>query len=374
MPLPTTRAQPQLPCAGPHRPVELLVHSGIPEPFESVYQAELRDLTIIGGGPTGLFAAFYAGLRGISARIIDSLPALGGQLSALYPEKYIYDVGGFTRILANDLSNNLIEQGLQFGCEVRLEEEVLELEPAEHGWTVITNGGAYPSRKVLIAGGKGAFTPRELECPGYDRLLGAGVATFVKDPSIYHGKRVLVVGGGDSALDWVLHLRDRASRLILIHRRDGFRAHAHSKALLDDAVRRGQIELITHREVREIHGDTHVTGVTIFDNRTGQDETFEVDSVIALLGFKPDLGPIGRWGVTLEKHSVRVNQRLETNLPGVYAAGDIVAYEGKLELIATGFSEAAMAVNHAVHEINPTARYNPGHSTNLKIFKDREED
>jgi thioredoxin reductase (NADPH) len=338
-----------------------------------VHEAELRDLNIIGGGPTGLFAAFYAGLRGISARIIDSLPQLGGQLSALYPEKYIYDVGGFPRILANDLSDNLIDQGLQFGCEVRLEEEVMMLEPAEHGWTVVTQRGRYPSRKVLIAGGKGAFTPRVLDCPGYQRLLGAGVAYHVRDPSIYDGKRVLVVGGGDSAVDWVLNLRERATRLILIHRREGFRAHAHSKALLEEAVRQGQIELLTHREVREIHGVDCVTAVTIFDNRSGEDQTIPVDAVIALLGFKPDLGPIGQWGIDLEKHAIRVTQRLETSLPGVYAAGDIVSYEGKLELIVTGFSEAAMAVNHAVHDMNPGARYNPGHSTNLKIFRDREE-
>jgi thioredoxin reductase len=332
--------------------------------------AEPRDLTIIGGGPTGLFAAFYAGMRGISARIIDSLPELGGQLAALYPEKYIYDVGGFPRILARDLSNNLIEQGLQFDPDIRLDEQVLELVPDGSGWIIGTDHARYPTRKVLIAGGKGAFSPRDLDCPGYHRLLGSGVAYFVKDPSTYVGKRVLIVGGGDSAVDWVLNLRERTSRLILIHRREGFRAHAHSQALMQRAVEEGAIELLTHREVREIHGDTAVTGVTIFDNRSDEETTFEVDAVLALIGFKPDLGPIARWGLELERNAIRVNHLMETNLPGVYAAGDIVAYEGKLELIVTGFSEACMAVNHAVHEINPRARYNPGHSTNLKIFRE----
>lgn len=337
-----------------------------------VIQAEPRDITIIGGGPTGLFAAFYAGMRGVTARIIDSLPELGGQLSALYPEKYIYDVGGFPRILARDLARDLIAQGTQFGADVRLEEQVLHLDPDGDGYTVVTDVARYPTRKVLIAAGKGAFAPRLLECPGYDRLMGRGVAYHVKDPALYDGKRVLVIGGGDSAVDWVLNLRERAGRLILIHRREGFRAHAHSMRLLHEAVADGTIELLTHREVREIHGDDCVTGVTIFDNRTDQDETFDCDAVLSLIGFKPDLGPLAGWGLELQRNTIKVNHRLETNLPGVYAAGDIVSYEGKLELIATGFSEAAMAVNHAVHEIDPKARYNPGHSTNLKVFKERE--
>jgi ferredoxin/flavodoxin---NADP+ reductase len=334
----------------------------------------ITDITIIGGGPTGLFGAFYAGMRGLSCRIVDSLPELGGQLSALYPEKYIYDVGGFPRILARDLSRNLAQQGTQFGADVRLEEEVNELIRQDDGtWVLTTSKGRYPTRTVLIAAGKGAFSPRSLECPGYERLLGNGVAYHVKDPTVYHGKRILIVGGGDSAIDWVLNLEGRTTRLILIHRRDGFRAHAQSMRQLYAGVDSGEIELLTHREVREIHGETGVSAVTIFDNRTNEDETYEVDAVLALIGFKPDLGPLATWGFELEKHSIRVNNRLETSLPGVFAAGDIATYEGKLELIATGFSEAAMAVNHAAHLINPSARYNPGHSTNLKIFREREE-
>jgi ferredoxin/flavodoxin---NADP+ reductase len=336
-------------------------------------QADATDITIIGGGPTGLFAAFYAGLRGATCRIIDSLPELGGQLAALYPEKYIYDVGGFPRILARDLAKQLSEQGLQFGAEVCLEEQVQRLIPADDGGYVLTTDrGEYATKTLLIAGGKGAFAPRVLECPGYEDLLGKGVAYHVKDPALYEGKRVLIVGGGDSAVDWVLNLRGRTERLVLIHRREGFRAHAHSMRLLHEAVADGDIELLTHREVRSIDGDVCVRSATIFDNRTGKETTFELDAVLALIGFKPDLGPIGSWGLELERNSIRVNHRLETNLPRVYAAGDIATYEGKLELIATGFSEAAMAVNHAVHEINPKARYNPGHSTNLKIFKEKE--
>ena len=334
--------------------------------------ADARDVTIIGGGPTGLFAAFYAGLRGVSARIIDSLPELGGQLTALYPEKYIYDVGGLPQILARDLAQNMIEQGLQFGADVRLEEQVQELVRTEDGFILTTDKARYPTKTVVIAGGKGAFSPRVLECPGYERLLGKGVSYHVKDPSEYDGKRVLIVGGGDSAVDWALSLKDRTERLILIHRREGFRAHAHSMAQLQEAVEQGKVELLTHREVREIHGDDGVCAATVFDNRTDEDERFEIDAVLTLIGFKPDLGPIATWGLELERNSIRVGRTMETNIPGVFAAGDIATYEGKLDLIASGYAEAAIAVNYAVHHIDPKARINPGHSTNLRVFKDRE--
>ena len=336
-------------------------------------EADRRDINIIGGGPTGLFAAFYAGMRGASVRIIDSLPELGGQLMALYPEKYIYDVGGFPQITGKDLAQNLIRQGTQFDPEVRLEEQVQELERDEDGFTLVTTAGRYPSRTVLIAAGKGAFAPRVLECPGYEQLLGRGVSYHVRDPSEYRGKRILIVGGGDSAVDWALALKDETTELTLIHRREGFRAHAHSMRQLDEAVEAGKVRLLTHREMREIHGTDCVTGATIFDNRTDEDTRLEVDAVLSLIGFRPDLGPLAGWGLDLQRNTIRVTPTMATNLPGVFAAGDIATYEGKLELIATGFAEAAVAVNHAVHYIDPKARVNPGHSTNLKVFKDREE-
>lgn len=334
--------------------------------------ADRRDINIIGGGPTGLFAAFYAGMRGATVRVIDSLPELGGQLMALYPEKYIYDVGGFPSITGKALARNLIEQGTQFDPEIHLEEQVLELERDAEGFVLHTDQATYPSRTVLIAAGKGAFAPRILECPGYEELLGKGVEYHVRDPAAYEGQRVLIVGGGDSAVDWALDLKDRTRALTLIHRRKGFRAHAQSMNLLDQAVAAGTIDMLTFREVREIHGAGHVTGVTIFDNRTDEDRLLEVDAVLALIGFRPDLGPLADWGLELERNTIRVGSSMETNIPGVFAAGDIAHYEGKLELIATGFAEAAVAVNHAVHHIDPEARVNPGHSTNLKVFKDRE--
>jgi len=338
-----------------------------------VSDASIRDVTIIGGGPTGLFAAFYAGLRGVSCRIVDALPQLGGQLMALYPEKYIFDVGGLPRILAKDLAKNMIEQGTQFGPEVVLGAEVQRLEREGEYLRLVTPRGDYLSRTVVITAGKGALNPRVLECPGWDEHYGqddSGVLTHVHQPEEFRGKRVLLVGGGDSAVDWVLGLKGIAAEVTLIHRRPEFRAHRASVAQMEAAVAAGEVSVKTPYEVRELHGAGGcVARATIFNNETNQDEHLEVEAVVALLGFKPDLGPIGNWGLELEKNTIKVSQLMQTNLEGVYAAGDVVHYPGKLELIATGYGEAAIAVNNAVHHINPKARVNPGHSTNLKIFK-----
>lgn len=329
------------------------------------------DITIIGGGPTGLYAAFYAGVRGMSARIVDSLPELGGQLMALYPEKHIYDVGGFPKVLAKDLVHGLVKQAMQFEPRVELDDEVRELERVDEHWVLHCRQGSYPSRAVLIAGGKGAFEPKVLKVPGYRELLHKGVHYAVRDPQDFAGKRVLIVGGGDSALDWALILKDLCARTVLAHRRDGFRAHEQSVEQMQAACAAGSMELMTFHEVREIHGNGAVEGVTVFDNRTDEDIRLEVDAVLTFLGFKPDLGPIKRWGLELEKRRIKVDSLMRTNLPGVFAAGDIVAYEGKLDLISTGFGEAAIAVNNAVHHVNPDARVNPGHSTSMAVFKDK---
>lgn len=335
----------------------------------------ITDITIIGGGPTGLFAAFYAGLRGISCRVVDALPQLGGQLMALYPEKYIYDVGGLPRILAKDLAKNMIEQGTQFGPEVVLGVEVQQLVVEDDRIRLVTPQGELLTRTVCITAGKGALNPRVLECPGWPEHYSetGGVHTHVRQPEDFRGKRVLIVGGGDSAVDWVLGLRGIAREITLIHRRDEFRAHKSSVEEMRAAARDGHVSIRTPFEVREIHGDGGcVARVTLVNNDTSETEPMDVEAVIALLGFKPDLGPIGNWGLELERNTIKVSQLMETNLPGVYAAGDVVHYPGKLELIATGYGEAAIAVNNAVHRLNPKARVNPGHSTNLKVFKQDE--
>jgi thioredoxin reductase (NADPH) len=338
---------------------------------------DIKDITIIGGGPVGLFAAFYAGLRGSSCRVVDALPQLGGQLMALYPEKYIYDVGGLPKILAKDLARNMIEQGTQFGPEVVLEAEVQHLIHEDDHVRLVTTNGEHLTRTVVITAGKGALNPRVLECPGWAELYGdrGGLHTHVRQPEDFRGRRVLLVGGGDSAVDWALGLQGIAREITLIHRRDQFRAHKASVDQMRQSTADGKLAIRTPYEMRSIEGDAGcVSAAVIYHNDTGEDLRLEVDAVVALLGFKPDLGPIGQWGLDLERNSIRVSPLMETNLPRVYAAGDVVHYTGKIELIATGYGEAAIAVNNAVHLINPKARVNPGHSTNLKVFSQDEAD
>ena len=338
-------------------------------------QGEITDVTIIGGGPVGLFAAFYAGLRGVGCRIVDALPQLGGQLMALYPEKYIFDVGGLPKILAKDLAKNMIEQGMQFGPEVVLGAEVQRMEREDGHIRLVTPKGDYLTRTVVITAGKGALNPRVLECPGWEEHYSqeGGVHTHVRQPEDFRGRRVLLVGGGDSAVDWALGLQGIAREVTLIHRRDQFRAHKASVEQMRALVPEGKLSILTPYEVGHIEGDGGcVRAVEIVNSDTKEPRTVEVDTVIALLGFKPDLGPIATWGLELEKSSIKVTSLMETNLKGVYAAGDVVHYPGKLELIATGYGEAAVAVNNAAHYLNPKARVNPGHSTNLKIFSQEE--
>ncbi len=332
-------------------------------------ERDITDITILGGGPTGLYAAFYAGMRRQSVRIIDSLPELGGQLMALYPEKFIYDVGGFPKVLAKDLGHALIAQAMQFAPEVVLGEEILSLSRQGDILAMEGTRGTYLTRTMILAVGKGAFEAVKLECAGYEEFLGKGLHHAVRDPESYRGKRVLVVGGGDSALDWALALKDLASELVLVHRRDGFRAHEHSVTRLLAAAEAGEVVVKPFHEVKEVRGKEVVGGAVIFNNRTGEETVLEVDAVLTFLGFKPELGRLKTWGLELDGNRVVVSRLMETKLQGVYAAGDITQYEGKLDLIATGFAEAAIAVNNAVHFVDPKARVNPGHSTNLKIFK-----
>jgi thioredoxin reductase (NADPH) len=341
----------------------------------SEVESGAKDITIVGGGPTGLFGAFYAGMRGMSCRIVDSLPELGGQLTALYPEKYVFDVGGFPKILAKDLATNLVAQGTQFSQEVVLDEEIhaLERDAGPRGELIGLHGkqGTYWTKTVVVAGGKGAFEPQPLEVPGYEELLGRGVHYAVKDPEAYRGKKVVIVGGGDSALDWTLILKEKQAHVVLAHRRDRFRAHEVSVERVMEAGRDGALELRLFHEVAEIHGNGKVESATLFDNRTEERVTIECDAVLTFLGFKPDLGPIETWGLELKGNRIVVNQLMETNIPGVYAAGDVVDYPGKLDLIVSGFAEAAIAVNNAVHRVDPSARVNPGHSTSMKVFKQK---
>lgn len=329
---------------------------------------EIRDITVIGGGPTGLFAAFYAGMRNMSCRIIDSLPELGGQLTALYPEKYIFDVGGFPKVLAKDLAVSLIDQAMQFKPDIVLDEQVEDVQWVKGHFALHCGGGVHLTKIIVIAGGKGAFEPMPLRCPGYEEMMHRGIEYSVKDPEAFRGKQVVVVGGGDSALDFVLMLKDVAASMTLVHRRDGWRAHEVTVQRMQEAVALGEVKLHTFHEVREILGENRVEKLTIYENRTDEELSLGCDILLSCLGFKPNLGPVKKWGVEVTKNRITVDQLMRTNIEGIYAAGDIVSYEGKLDLIASGFSEAAIAVNHAVHYVDPSARMNPGHSTNMKVF------
>jgi thioredoxin reductase len=342
-----------------------------------VGKQELKDISIIGGGPTGLFAAFYAGMRGASARIIDALPALGGQLMALYPEKYIFDVAGFPKVLAKDLVRDMVSQALQFGASTHLGEVVTGLTRVEENgkghFVLQTSEQDYPTRTIIIAAGIGAFEARRLGVEGEEHFEEKGLYFKVLDPRQFEGQRVLLVGGGDSACDWAVNLQGIAKSVMLIHRRDAFRAHQATVNQVQELHRGGKCELRTFWEVKALHGNGRVERVTIFNSKTKEEETIDIDAVIPLLGFHSDLGAIKEWGLDTEKADIKVDQVMATSVPGIYAAGDITSYPGKLKLIATGAAEACIAVNNAVHFINPKTKVNPGHSSNLAIFGQKDD-
>jgi thioredoxin reductase (NADPH) len=322
------------------------------------------DLTIVGGGPTGLFAAFYAGLRKMSVKLIDSLDVLGGQLTTLYPEKQIYDVAGFPKILAKDLVTNLVEQAMQYQPETCLGEQVEELsfDESTRIYQIKTTLQTHATRSILIAAGIGAFQPKHLPLPNAKEYEGRGLHYFVKSVEAMRDKRVLIVGGGDSAVDWANMLAPVTSELTLIHRRDVFRAHEDSVVKMKQTPTR--IKLF--HELREIGGNGHIQQAVIFDNRTNAVETLEVDAVLVNIGFDSTLGPIKHWGLEIEGGSIIVDSMMQTNRPGIFAAGDVAAFPGKLKLIATGFADACVAVNYAKHYLDPAANIFPGHSSNMK--------
>lgn len=321
------------------------------------------DLLIIGGGPTGLFAAFYAGMREMKTRIVDSLHVLGGQLATLYPEKYIYDVAGFPKVLAKDLVANLIQQGLQFHPDVSLSEQVqtLDWDPSARLFTVQTSKRRHIARSIVIAAGVGAFDPKRLPLPEAARYEGRGLQYFVSSVDALAGKRVLIIGGGDSAVDWANTLVDRTESQVLIHRRDAFRAHEDSV----HRMRNGPTRILTSHELVTIEGQDRVEAAVVRDHHAGMDERLAVDAILVNIGFQSTLGPIANWGLDLEGSAIKVDSTMNTSREGVYAAGDIASYPGKLKLIAVGFGEAATAVNHARKFIDPSAKLFPGHSTDV---------
>ncbi len=333
---------------------------------------EPRDITIIGGGPTGLFAMFYAGMRGATARIVDALPELGGQLTALYPEKYIFNVAGFPKVLSKDLVRSLVEQAAQFAQPVYLHQRVHSLVEEDGGvLTVVTDTDRFPSRAVIIAAGIGAFSPRRLPQPAAEPWYGRGIHETVTDPEAFRDRRVVIIGGGDSAFDWAMQLAPRARFVTLAHRSDRYRAHAATVRALHAAAAAGRAEILPFHELAGIAHDgrgDRLTGVVLTDTKRKTTREVPADDVLPMLGYVSDVGPLAAWGLTIEDDAIVVSTTMSAGRPGVYAAGDIVTYPGKLPLIATGFGDAAVAVNQAVHWIYPDRKVNPAHSSNMALF------
>jgi thioredoxin reductase (NADPH) len=324
-------------------------------------RSDRYDITFVGAGPVALYGMYYAGLRMTRFKTIDMLEEIGGGLMALYPEKYIFDVAGFPKIMAKDLTRLLKEQACQYPHEFCLGEKVIGMERDQNGIIhLITDKGEHFSRTVIICAGLGAYIPKKLDIPNVERLEGAGIYYFVRRVNDFKDKNVLIVGGGDSAFDYSMMLEPVARSITHIHRNDFFAAH-------EDSIRKVMNSRVRMKfpfwEVQSIEGDEWVRRVTLFQSRTGEEEILDVDAIVFNIGFLTNLGPIEDWGVELEHNAIKVDSRMRTNIEGVYAAGDIVTYDGKLKLISTGCGEVAIAVNNAKNYIDPKAKVSPGHST-----------
>lgn len=317
------------------------------------------DILIIGAGPTGLFAVFEAGLLKLKCHILDALPQAGGQLSELYPKKPIYDIPGFPDVLAGDLVDNLMEQIKQFEPGFTLGERAETIDKQEDGSFIVTSneGTKFHAKVIAIAGGLGSFEPRKPLIDGINFYENKGIKYFIKDPEEFRDKRVVIAGGGDSALDWSIFLTDVASEVTLIHRRNEFRGALDSVEKVQELKDAGKIRMITPAEVVGLNGTEHIESIVIDEN--GANRTIETDYFIPLFGLTPKLGPIGNWGLEIEKNAIKVNNALDyqTNIPGIFAIGDVNTYPGKLKLILCGFHEATLMCQAAYQIINPGKRY-----------------
>ena len=318
------------------------------------------DILIIGAGPTGLFTVFEAGLLKLKTHLIDALPQPGGQCSEIYPKKPIYDIPGFPEILAGDLVNNLMEQIKPFEPGFTLGERAETIEKLEDDTFIVTTnkGTQHHAPVVAIAGGLGSFEPRKPPIPNIADFEDKGVSYIIRNPEIYRDKKVIIAGGGDSALDWTIYLADIASEVTLVHRRNEFRGALDSVEKVAELSKLGKVELVTEAEVKALHGNSNLQGVTIKYN-SGEEILRETDEFIPLFGLSPKLGPIGNWGLEIEKNAIKVNNAYDyqTNIPGIYAIGDVNTYPGKLKLILSGFHEAAIMCQSAYQRINPGKKY-----------------
>ena len=320
------------------------------------------DVLIIGAGPTGLYAAYYAGFRGHRVAVVDSLPELGGQITAMYPEKQILDVAGFPTVKGRDLVEGLVAQAATGDPTYLLDRTATTLvskgEPDGPGGGVVVgldDGTEVHAGAVLITAGIGKFSPRPL--PAQGDWLGRGLEFFVPSFAPYAGKDVVIVGGGDSAFDWAVHLEPVAASVTLVHRRDAFRAHERTVQQVRDST----VRIITKAEVSAISGADTVESVDV--TVAGETPTLPCQAVVAALGFLADLGPMQEWGIDVVKRHIVVDPAMRTSVPRVFAAGDITEYDGKVRLIPVGFGEAATAVNNATVTLDPGAKVFPGHSS-----------
>ena len=319
------------------------------------------DILIIGAGPTGLFAVFEAGLLKLKCHLIDALPQPGGQCAEIYPKKPIYDIPAFPEILAGDLVDNLMKQIAPFQPGFTLGERADTIEKQEDGTFIVTTnkGTKHQAPVVAIAGGLGSFEPRKPLLDGLDKFEDNGIAYIIRDPEVYRNKKVLIAGGGDSALDWSIFLTDVAAEVTLVHRRNEFRGALDSVEKVQELKNQGRIKLITPAEVTALHGENQLTAVTVTNSNTKEESEIEIDNFIPLFGLSPKLGPIADWGLEIEKNAIKVDNTLDyqTNIPGVYAIGDVNTYPGKLKLILCGFHEATLMCQSAYKRIFPDKRY-----------------
>ena len=315
------------------------------------------DILIIGAGPVGLFTVFEAGLLKLKCHLIDSLPVPGGQCAEIYPKKPIYDIPGFPTILAGDLIENLMLQAEPFKPGFTLGEAAVSIEEQNDGGVVVTTtkGTQHAASVVIIAGGLGVFQPRKPPISNIGDFEDKGVEYIIKDPEFYRGKKCVIAGGGDSALDWSIFLAEKkiAKEVVLVHRSSSFRGHLDSVQKVIDLAERGVIKLVTEAEVIGLNGFSHLENVTISHQRDG--ELIEnTDHFIPLFGLKPTLGPMGDWGLEIEKNAIKVDTLdYSTNIPGIYAVGDVNTYTNKLKLILCGFHEGTIAVQSAFARIHP---------------------
>lgn len=316
------------------------------------------DVVIIGAGPAGLYATYYAGFRGFKVVVVDALSEIGGQITAMYPEKEIFDIAGFPSVKGRDLIDGLIQQAKSANPVYKLSTKVEQLIEINDGIKLILDSGeVVESKVVIIAGGIGAFTPRAL--PVGMEWLGKGLVHFVPTLKDHANKDVVIAGGGDSAFDWAYSLSAIAKSVTLVHRRDAFRAHAGTV----EQVKNLGVELITSAEISAIKGDDQIKSVEITFKETGEKRELGCDTVVAALGFVANIGPIADWGLQIEKRHVVVDSSMQTSIKRVFAVGDIATYPGKVPLISVGFGEAALAVNNAAPYIDEGSGIFPGHSS-----------